>query len=183
MSVDKHFPAPKKSVPYRVKCSDETGSITVVFFRANKDWVEKQLPLNQKVIISGKVEYYQGQAQMVHPDTIAPLQDRNTVQTVEPVYPLTQGITNKSVRKAMQATLDFITPLSEWLDPSYKQRNQWPEWHEALKALHTPEENMLSPDHSMRMRLAYDELLANQLTLALVRHRARKINGLSLIHI
>lgn len=178
VKVEKHFPSARKSLPYRVKCSDSTGSITLVFFRAHKDWIEKQLPIGQTMIISGKIEYYQGQPQMVHPDAIAPPQDRATIETIEPIYPLTQGVTNKTVRKAIQAALGYILKLSEWLDDAYKKRMQWPDWHKAVEAVHNPQDaTYLSPDHPARMRLAYDELLANQVTLALVRHRARKING------
>ncbi|MCB1531558.1 MAG: ATP-dependent DNA helicase RecG [Alphaproteobacteria bacterium] len=178
VTVDKHMPNARKSLPYRVSCSDETGAITLVFFRAHKDWIEKQLPLHQKVIISGKVEYYQGRAQMAHPDAIGLPQDRAAIETVEPVYPLTQGITNKAVRKAMQSALGYLSALPEWLDEAHKKRGQWPDWYKALEAVHSPEsESLLSPEHPARMRMAYDELLANQLTLALVRDRARKING------
>lgn len=178
VTVDKHMPSARKSLPYRVQCSDDTGSITLVFFRAHKDWIEKQLPLKATVIISGKIEYYQGRPQMVHPDAIGSREDRAAIETVEPIYPLTQGVTNKSVRKAMQAALGFVVKLPEWLDGTYKDRARWPDWHKAVEAVHTPpDERALSPEHPARMRLAYDELLANQLTLALVRHSARKING------
>ncbi len=178
VSVDKHFPNARKSQPYRVKCSDETGSITLVFFRAHKDWIEKQLPLNQKIIISGKIEYYQGNAQMTHPDAIGPLEDRATIEALEPVYPLTQGVTNKAVRKAMHSAVGYITKMPEWLDAPYKAQQSWSDWHSAMDDLHAfRDPSILSPEHPSRMRLAYDELLANQLTLALVRHRARKVGG------
>lgn len=180
LTVKKHVPNPRKSLPYRVQCQDETGAITLVFFHANKGWIEKQLPVEQKVVVSGKVEYYQGNAQMVHPDAIGKIEERSSIETVEPVYPLTQGITNKTVRKAMQAGLGFVPKLPEWLEPTYKERYEWIDWHKAVARVHEPKEaDELSPEHPTRMRLAYDELLANQLTLALVRHRQRKINGRS----
>ncbi len=204
--VGKHIPNPRKGLPYKVWCTDETGTINLAFFHAHKDWIEKQLPVGADVIISGKVEYYQGNAQMVHPDAIGALEDRTAIETVEPIYPLTQGVTNKTVRKAVAAALGFVQKLPEWLDPAYKERNKWPDWDEAVKILHFSDphpsplpgrergysssnplplegegqggdQQILDPNHPARARLAYDELLSNQLTLALVRHRQRKIDG------
>lgn len=177
ITVGKHFPNAKRSQPYRVWCTDETGTINLTFFHANKDWIKKQLPEGAQRIISGKVEYYQGHAQMVHPD-MAPPEERATLETVEPVYPLTQGLTNKTVRKAMEGALGFVTKLPEWCDPEYKRRNNWPDWHVAVQEVHNPPgANGLEPNHPARARLAYDELLSNQLTLALVRDRQRKKAG------
>ena len=177
--VTSHQPNPRRNLPYRVKVKDESGNMNLVFFHANKDWLQKQLPDREKVIVSGKVEYYQGNPQMVHPD-IARVEDRATLETVEPVYPLTAGLTNKTVRKAIQGSLGFIQKLPEWLEPEYKKRHNWSEWHKAIEQVHEPEsEKDLLPESKIRERLAYDELLANQLTLALVRHRQRRINGRS----
>ena len=178
--VDKHFPNSRKSLPYRVRCIDDSGGIMLVFFHANKGWIEKQLPLGKIVIISGKVEYFQGNPQMVHPDAIASPEERSKIETIEPIYPLTQGITNKVIRKAMMGALDFVPKLDEWLDETHKGVNQWIDWDQAIRKLHTPQsEKDLDPHHPARARLAYDELLANQLTLALAREKQKKRNGRS----
>lgn len=178
--VDKHTPEVRKSLPYRVKCSDETGSITLVFFRANKGWIEKLLPLNERVVISGKVEYFQGQPQIVHPDAITTPDKSDTIEVIEPIYPLTQGITNKVLRKAMLQALETTPKLDEWLDVSHKAKHNWPDWQDAIKQVHYPKsEKDLDPLSSARARIAYDELLANQLTLALARERQRRLNGRS----
>lgn len=179
LTVVSHAPNPRKNLPYRVKARDDSGTITLTFFHANKGWIEKQLPDREKVIVSGKVEYYQGNPQMVHPDIAKP-EERHTLETVEPIYPLTAGLTNKTVRKAMQGALGFLTRLPEWLDESYQKKHGWTEWHKAVEAAHTPDNgNDLLPESKVRQRLAYDELLANQLTLALVRNRQRRIDGRS----
>lgn len=178
VQIEKHSPAPRRGLPHRVKATDGTGSIDIVFFNANKDWISKQLPLGEVRIISGKVEYYQGQAQMVHPDMIGKPNERAAIETVEPVYPLTAGLTNKTVRKALQGALGFLPKLPEWLDGAHKKKNKWPDWHKAMEVLHDPaDEAGLYPTHPARERLAYDELLANQLSLALVRLHQRKQNG------
>ena len=177
--VNKHIPNARKSLPYRVKCSDDSGSISLVFFHANKGWIEKLLPLGQNVIISGKVEYFQGQPQMMHPDIAKP-SERATLETVESIYPLTAGVTNKVIRKAQNAALNHIASLDEWLDTAHKSKNNWNDWHRCIKELHAPQdEQSLEPTHPVRERLAYDELLANQLTLALVRDNQKKIDGRS----
>ena len=177
--IDKHFPNARKSLPYRVRAIDNSGSISLVFFHAKKGWIEKLLPLGKSVIVSGKVEYFQGSPQIVHPDVASP-EERETLETVEAIYPLTQGVTNKVLRKAQTASLKLIPQLPEWLDKDHKISNGWHDWHDDLKALHEPTgEDALDPMHKTRKRLAYDELLANQLTLAIVRDRQRKINGRS----
>ncbi len=175
--VDKHFPNARKSLPYRVKCTDNSGEISLVFFHANKGWIEKLLPIGKNMIISGRVEYFQGLPQMVHPEIAKP-EERKTLETVEPIYPLTQGVTNKTLRKAINGALDFIPKLPEWLDDAHKTQNGWGDWHDNLRSLHEPLSlDELEPMHKTRVRLAYDELLANQLTLAIVRDHQRKING------
>lgn len=180
VTVGKHIPNQRKGQPYKVWCTDETGTINLVFFHPHKDWLEKQLPLNQKAVVSGRVEYYQGNPQMTHPDAIGTLKERKAIETVEPVYPLTQGITNKVVRKSVQKALDFVVKLPEWQDEAYKKKQKWPDWHKAIQTVHNPPgENALNPAHPSRARLAYDELLANQLTLALVRMKQRQVNGRS----
>ena len=177
LTVIEHIPNPRRNLPYRVRARDDSGVITLTFFHAKKEWIQKQLPDREKVIVSGKVEFYQGNPQMVHPDIAKP-EERATLETIEPIYPLTAGVTNKTVRKAMQGALGFIQKLPEWLDDSYKTKNKWTDWHKALERVHTPEsEQELLPENPLRQRLAYDELLANQLTLALVRNRQRRING------
>ncbi len=179
VKVEKHLPNTRKSLPYRVKCSDDSGYIMLVFFHAKKDWIEKLLPLGKSVIISGKIEYFQGQPQMLHPDITNP-SERKTLEIVEAIYPLTAGITNKVMRKAQMSAIKYIPILPEWIDEGHKKREDWLDWHICLKSIHNPtSEDDLEPTSHIRSRLAYDELLANQLTLALMRNRQRKINGRS----
>ena len=178
--VLKHSPNARKGLPYKVSCADASGAINLVFFHAHKDWLEKQLPVGADIIVSGRVEYYQGNPQITHPDAIGKPEDRASIETVEPIYPLTQGLTNKAVRKAIQGGLGFITPLPEWQDAEYKKRKSWPSWDEAVQILHAPpDESALAANNPARERLAYDELLSNQLTLALIRNRQRRVNGRS----
>ncbi len=167
--------------PYRITCGDETGKITLVFFHAHGDYLEKTLPVGEKSVISGKVELFDGRRQMTHPDAIVPLHQIDDVKRVEPVYPLTEGLSPKVLDKAVRAALTKVPVLPEWQDAAYLQRQKWPTWHDAIALAHAPkDEDDLSPLHPARSRLAFDELLSNQLALALVRLKARVRRGRSL---
>ncbi len=176
--VDLHTPPARRGQPYRVRCHDETGQITLVFFRASGEWIQKQLSPGAEVGVSGRIEFYQAQAQMAHPDVIVPAGEIKTIATLEPVYPLTQGLTNKALRKAMDYALKLLPDLPEWQDAAFRDRQGWPGWREAVRNLHTPQDGAdLLPMGGGRARLAYDELLAGQLALGLVRLRQKKKNG------
>lgn len=174
LNVVKHFPNERKSQPYRVWCTDETGGINLVFFHARTDYIQKQLPDGAHVAVSGTIEKFNEKIQMVHPDFIVPAAEIDRIAVIEPVYPLTTGLTNKTVRKAVLNALPAIPKLEEWLDPALKAREKWPDWDAALNTLHNAAPDLLSP---ARRRLAYDELLANQIALSMVRHHQRQRSG------
>ncbi|MGD1876174.1 MAG: ATP-dependent DNA helicase RecG [Kiloniellaceae bacterium] len=178
VEVGEHRAPPTRRQPYRVQCHDATGTIELVFFHAHRDYLMKALPPGQTRVISGKVEVFNDRLQMTHPDHIAVPAEAESLQTVEPVYPLTAGLTLKTVGKAVHTALQRVPVLPEWLDPPLKAREGWEDWHQALARAHAPqEESDLSPLAPARRRLAYDELLANQLAIALVRDRQLKQRG------
>ena len=183
VTVLAHSPPPPRNrrIPYRVTCGDETGQITLVFFHAHADYLERALPVGQKRVVSGKVELFDGKRQMTHPDHIVLLEEILDIKRVEPVYPLTEGLSPKTLSKAILTALGKASDLTEWLDPAYMKRQGWPTWREALRQAHAPEdESVLGFSHPARERLAFDELLSNQLALALVRLKTRKQRGRSL---
>ncbi len=176
--VDGHAPPVLPRQPYKVHCTDETGVLDLVFFHARAESLLRQLPVGQKVVVSGKVERFHDTPQMTHPDAIAPVEARDQVETVEPVYPLTTGLTPRTLRRAIRAALESTPELPEWLDPAYQRRKGWPDWRTALRTVHTPENtDALSPTTAARQRLAFDELLANQVALALLRLSQRRQPG------
>jgi ATP-dependent DNA helicase RecG len=180
--IDKHERPAKTGLPYRVTVSDETGFMTLVFFHGKTLYLEKSLPKGEKRIVSGKIEFFKDKAQMIHPDYIGKVEDIEKIAGVEPVYPLTEGLGAKVLIKAMHAAIARIPQLPEWIDPNLKKQRQWPEWDEALKAVHRPESDKdLLPNTPARERLAYDELLVNQLALQLVRDNYRKSKGRKLV--
>ncbi|MBI4969430.1 MAG: ATP-dependent DNA helicase RecG [Rhodospirillales bacterium] len=178
VTVHKHEPPPNARRPYRVRCADETGPLDLVFFHAHRAYLEKLLPIGEERVVSGRVEHYQGRVQMTHPDHVGTRDEIAKLAAIEPVYPLTAGLTLKVLTKAIRAALERAPELPEWLDPAYRTRQKWPPWRQAIGALHTPGgEADLAPMAVFRQRLAYDEMLANQLALALVRQTLRKRPG------
>ncbi len=180
VSVGPHYPPRSRGRPYRVHVTDAQTEFQLVFFHARGDYLQRLLPTGQRRIVSGKVEIFDGVAQIVHPDHVLPLSDAADIPAFEPVYPLHAGITQKLMWKATRATLDLAPDLPEWCDAALVAREGWPAWKPALAAAHAPAAMAdLSPEHPARQRLAYDELLAHQLTLALARAVSRRAKGVS----
>jgi len=176
--VDQHLPARTKRLPYKVICSDETGTMSLVFFHGHADYLRKSLPEGEMRVVSGRVERFGEEIQMPHPDHIGTVDELAKLQSVEPVYPLTQGLSLKVLSKAIQGALKQLPDLPEWNDPAFLRQQKWPDWKTAVLSVHAPEgEKDLLPEAIARRRLAYDELLANQLALALVRAHMRRLPG------
>ena len=179
--VSTHQPPPRgnRRVPYKVLCRDDTGFLTLVYFHAKGDYLMRLLPPEEVRVVSGKIEHYGSEIQMPHPDHVVPPEDRGQVLRVEPVYPMTAGLGAKTLGKAIAKALDAAPEdMPEWLDPTLKARHDWPDWHEGVHRVHAPEgDGDLSAMSPARQRLAYDELLANQLALAIVRRTMRKLHG------
>ena len=180
--IDRHQAPPRASrAPYRIFGHDDSGEIAFVFFHANSSWLEKSMPVGADLIVSGRVEWFNGRPQMVHPDHVVPAEEADTLPLVEPIYPLTQGLSGKVLQKAIAAGLERVPDLPEWLDAAHGKRANWPSFREALTALHRPDEARLAEqgeDSAALARLSYDEFLANQLALALVRRSLRQTRGI-----
>jgi ATP-dependent DNA helicase RecG len=180
--VDQHIKPRNPRLPYKVLCSDETGTLTLAFFHGRDDWLLRTLPVGSTRVVSGKIELYNDVVQMTHPDRIVGPEEAADLQTVEPIYPLTAGLQPKPLAKAIAAAVARAPTLPEWQDAEYCRRQAWADWRSALVAAHHPTaESDLLPDAPARARLAYDELLANQLALALVRANTRRLPGRRLI--
>ncbi|MFA6021757.1 MAG: ATP-dependent DNA helicase RecG, partial [Rhodospirillales bacterium] len=178
VQVDAHIPSNSPKRPYRVRCSDETGFLHLVFFHGREDWLRRQLPEGEWRVISGVVEHFNTEIQMTHPDHMVPVADKEQVMSIEPVYPLTGGLTGRMVAKTVRIAVEQAPELPEWQDEAWFRRQGWPSWRQALEALHQPQsEREIIEDSPARRRLAYDELLANQLALMMVRAHMRKLKG------
>ena len=159
--------------PYRVFCQNDTGELELVFFHAHNDYIAKQLPIGERRIVSGRVELFQGRVQMAHPDHIVVPEHSASMPLLEPVYPLTAGLTPKILRRTIADALKRIPDLPEWIPAPIMAEHNWPNFADAMRAVHAPQsETDLLPTSPARARLAFDELLANQLALSMVRRQA-----------
>ncbi|MBT4425589.1 MAG: ATP-dependent DNA helicase RecG, partial [Rhodospirillaceae bacterium] len=178
VKVESHHKPAVKRLPYKVLCSDESGELTLVFFHAHEKYLLDNLPVGEIRVVSGRTERYGDDVQLVHPDHIVPESEIEAVQGIEPIYPLTAGLNLKPLTKAVQAALERVPAMPEWCDKAYLERQGWLSWNESLLAAHQPQsEADLEPDSLARQRLAYDELLANQMALALLRASMQRATG------
>jgi ATP-dependent DNA helicase RecG len=175
VQVTQHFHGPpgRSKAPYRVHVEDETGDLLLVFFNAVHQRLVTQLPIGEWRIISGTVELFDGHRQMTHPDRVLDDASYQRLPPFEPVYGLTAGLYPSGLVKATSAALERLPELSEWIDPDLLTQRAWPSFPTALRNVHRP--RIAEGDHRPRHRLAYDELLAGQLALLLMRaHRKRE---------
>ena len=180
VTIDRHRPSPpnRPRAPYQIYASDETADIVLTYFHAKRDYLEKLLPVGELRYVSGTTALYDGMLQMVHPDRVVSEDELDKLPMVEPVYPLTEGLSINQVRKAAEGALTQIPKLPEWQDEAWLARAHSPPFVEALRSLHHPTEPTdILPEGPAWSRLAYDELLAGQLALALVRAHQRKLPG------
>ncbi|QCI68180.1 ATP-dependent DNA helicase RecG [Phreatobacter stygius] len=180
VSIDRHRPAPpgKSRAPYRVQCSDHTGDLTLVWFHAHRARIEELCPVGETRIVSGTIELFDGMRQMVHPDRVVTAEQFATMPLIEPVYPMTEGLGSALIRRAGDAALARLPKLPEWQDRHLIDRRAWPDFGTALRSVHAPRDlDDFAPEGPAWSRLAYDELLANQLALGLVRANLRRPAG------
>lgn len=161
--------------PFKVLAADREGNpITLTYFN-NPGWARKQLPLGEPKLVSGRLESYGQELQMVHPDHVLPPAEAASLPEREPVYALSEGLTNNRLGQLATQALSRVPEVGEWIEPSLVAQRGWPGWQAALKAAHA--DPALT---DARERLAYDEIFANQLALMLVRASSRKRRGIPL---
>jgi ATP-dependent DNA helicase RecG len=177
-AIEHRPPGPRSKAPYKVLVEDETGDVLLVFFLANHHWIERSLPLGATRWVSGKLELWDGHRQIVHPDRVLDSEGFARMAPVEPVYPSTEGLFQKTLGRAIDAALARIPALPEWHDRSGLNIPILPSFAEALREVHRPNTpTSIAPEAPARMRLAFDELLASQLALALMRAKIRRAPG------
>ncbi|MGB3148317.1 MAG: ATP-dependent DNA helicase RecG [Paracoccaceae bacterium] len=178
VTVGSHMPARRKGGPTRIFVQDSATEFQLVYFHARGDYLQKLLPTGQRRLVSGRVEIFDGLAQMVHPDHVLRPEEAKELPGFEPVYPLVAGVTQRVLYKAVQSVLARLPGLEEWIDPALKVREKWPDWRGAVLAAHAPAGLAdIAAEAPARARLAYDELFAHQLTLSLARSVFRRGKG------
>ncbi|HEX4846551.1 MAG TPA: ATP-dependent DNA helicase RecG, partial [Novosphingobium sp.] len=162
--------------PFRVLATDAPGNIcAITYFGRNTGWAKKALPLGEKRWIAGRLDQYGQMLQIVHPDHVAEESGAALGQLVEPVYPLSEGLTQGRLAALIHQALERVPDLPEWIEPALADRMHWPRWRDALELAHRGEHA------AARDRLAYDELLANSLALLLVKNANRARIGTPLV--
>ncbi len=178
VTVGRHSAPSRRGAPYRITVNDGVLDFMLVFFHAHPEYLVRILPQGEERIVSGKIEIYDGVAQMPHPDMIIDPNDGETPDGFEPIYPATAGLNQKAIAKAVRSAVAMAPDLPEWQDAAWLSKQGWPAWIDAVRALHSPQSAEDIEAHTpARQRLAYDELLSHQLALALVRAKRRRSKG------
>ncbi|HET7490662.1 MAG TPA: ATP-dependent DNA helicase RecG [Bradyrhizobium sp.] len=178
--IDRHRPTPARNsrAPHLVYASDDTGDVVLTYFRTQPGYIEKLLPVGSKRYVSGTLQMFDGVPQIVHPDRVVDEAGFAKLTGIDPVYPLTEGLALGALRRAMAQALQKLPKLPEWISPEVLRRCQFPSFAEALNRVHLPlEPTDIVPEGPYWSRLAFDELLAGQLALALVRAQLRRPAG------
>ena len=182
VTIDKHLPPPRgnKRVPYRVLAHDETDELTLTYFHAKGGYLERQMPVGEMRYVSGRLERFNGAPQITHPDHVVSEEDFAAMPLIEPVYPMTAGVSGKVVQKTIRAALEELEPLPEWQDASVIRQESFMTFLDALNRVHHPMGlGDIALEAPARRRLAYDESLASQLALSLVRANVKKAKGIA----
>ena len=178
VTIGEHRPSRRRGGAYRVAVEDGGPGFFLVFFRARADWLERLLPVGEVRVVSGKVETWEGVRQMPHPEHVLTEEEAGELPDFEPVYPTTEGLNQRAIARAAAAALDRAPDLAEWIDPGLMAQRNWPGWRGALDLMHRPTtQAAVSPRAPARERIAYDELFAHQVTLAIARERQRRDRG------
>ena len=180
VTVDRHRPPPpnRPRAPYNIEASDDTNTLTITYFNARKDYLEKLLPEGELRYVSGTATFYDGHLQMLHPERVVDAKGFASLPLIDPVYPMTEGLHANQLRKALDVALSRIPDLPEWQDAAWLKQQDFPGFAQALRSVHRPAEPVdLEPQSKAWSRLAYDELLAGQLALALLRGHMRRRAG------
>ena len=182
VKILEHQPPKSKKHPYRIYCTDGTANIVLVFFKVYEDSIKKNYVVGKKCAISGKLEYFNGVWQMSHPEYTVAEDKINEIKQLEPVYPLTSGITNKMLNRLQQQSLKLIPKLPEWQNQNTLELFGNISFNKAIELLHHPQNAKdIDPTSPILRRLAYDEMLSNQLALAFIRKKVKQQKGRSFI--
>lgn len=178
VTIVDHMPPRTPRLPYKIRASDDSGFVDLVFFRGHRDYLKNTLPTGSTRYVSGKVERFDNRPQMPHPDRILDEKAFAAAPAVEPIYGGTEGLPPRTLTRAVTAAVERAPELPEWLDEPWRAENGWTSWNESLARLHTPQSTEdLAFETPFRRRLGYDELLATQLALMMARSRMRRQKG------
>ena len=165
-----------RNLPNKIICEDETGKIDIIYFNSREGYLRKIFPINEWVIISGKVNFFNKKYQITNPDYVMPIEKKDYVVKNIPKYSLTKGINEKKYRNISEQVINNIPDIEDWLDEKFIFKNNLNNWNNSIQKLHKSHESKNNKSKSFR-RLVFDELCANFLTLSENR-KNKKLNNL-----
>ena len=180
VTIDSHSPSFNKRMPYRINCTDNTGSVSIVYFNLRGPYLKKIFPVGRQKVISGKFEKFNDNFQITHPQHVVDIDNLDNIKKIECIYPLTSGLTSKTIQKSINSALINLDPLPEWIPDDKIKTNNWPNWNEAIKKIHNPINTSDSVNSLFLERLVFDELLSQQLTIRLIKNKISHTQGIAL---
>ena len=162
-----------RNLPNKIQCEDETGKIDIVYFNSREGYLRKMFPVDNWVIISGKINYFNNKYQITNPDYVTTLDNKEYVVKNIPKYNLTKGINEKKYRKISEQVINNIPSISDWLKDDFIEKNNLLNWNESIKKVHNSKDSKNNQSNSFR-RIVFDELCANFFTLLENRNRIKK---------
>jgi ATP-dependent DNA helicase RecG len=179
--IDFHQVPERPNMPYRIIAHDKSEEISLTYFRVNSQWLERQFVMGETVLVSGKFERYNKRALMLHPDHVVSFAMAQNMPLLEPVYPLTAGVSLRMVSKAVSNSLNNLPLLPEWQDNQFAQKNNFKSFNYCINHIHKVTHAIDLDNKSLSIRrIAYDEILASQLSIALVRNNLKTVDGISI---
>jgi ATP-dependent DNA helicase RecG len=167
----KKFNFPRiRNLPNKIICEDDTGKIDIVYFNSREGYLRKLYPMNDWVIISGKINYFNNKYQITNPDYVTTLDKKDYVIQNIPKYNLTKGINEKKYRIISEQVIKNIPKIDDWLDEKFIKKNKLANWNESINKLHNSKDSTNHKSTSFR-RLVFDEICAN--FFALLENRKR----------
>ena len=170
IEILKHYPSKFKRQPYRVSCLANDTQIDIVYFNARHPMVRSVLPINRFKMVSGKLEFFKNKFQITHPTNIDEVSEIQMLRQKEAVYNLTAGLNMKNFIKLSNQVIQILPNLNEWIDERILKKYEFMNWKKSIENLHNPDiDDTYDEKNSFRRRLAFDELLAHQLAICIIR--------------
>ena len=165
-----------RNLPNRVTCKDEYGSIDIIFFNSRESYIKQILPLNEEVVISGKVGFYKNKYQMTNPDYIQSIDKEKDITKIMAKYSSVAGISPKTIQKIYKEEIEKLKDIGEWHSQDFLKKMDWPTWYDAIYNLHNPVNvSDVNKESKFYQRLAFDEIFSNFLIFSEIKKRIKKL--------
>ena len=165
-----------RNLPNKVVCKDEFGTIDIIFFNSRETYIKQILPLDEEVMISGKVGFYKNKFQITNPDYVQSIDKEKDIKKIMAKYPSIVGISSKTIQKIYKEEIGKLKEIEEWHRKDFLSEMGWPTWYEAIYSLHNPN-NIHDVDKQSKYykRLAFDEIFSNLLIFSEIKKRIKKL--------